>query len=307
MSMEANITPERIANSIRMDKSFNGVSAIVEGENDFKIYKMIMKSEVVRIKRAFGKEKVKKVLKLLESEKELKVIGIIDSDFDNILGSNDNIYGLFKTDYHDIEIELFNSRALEKILYLLCDEKKIKAFEDLKKQSIREIVINIVKHIGKLKLINLEQQLQLRFKPKDKNGNTIKYKKVVSDKSGDFLGVENLIDVVINYGENRTKGINVDKLKYDFVNKDINKYNILDIINGHDMANVLYIIIKYVLKSKSTLIKDYTSIEECLILAYDTEEFLDSKLYKELFTWQNNNDLEILKIHKDPRIFEKAM
>lgn len=307
MSMESSITPERIVNSIRMDKSFNGVNLIVEGENDVKIYKMIMKAEVVRIIRAFGKEKVKMVLNSLNDEKEHKVIGIVDSDFDNILGDSDNIDGLFKTDYHDIETTIFNSTALEKMLNVVCNEHRLKEFECLKKQSLKEVVIDISKHIGKLKLINQEQKLQMQFKPKDKDGKTIKYKKIVSEKNGDFLGLEKLIETAINYGENRTKGIDVNKLKRDFVNKDISEYNVLDIINGHDISNILYIIIKSILKSTSTLLKDYTCIESSLILAYNTEEFLESNLYNELIKWQSKNDFEILNKYKRTQILEKVM
>lgn len=307
MSMESSITPDRIINSIRMDKSFNGVYLIVEGENDLKIYKMIMKDEVVRIRRALGKDKVKTVLKSLNNEKEHKLIGIVDSDFDNILGSDEEIQGLFKTDYHDIETMIFDSKAFEKMVNLLCDENRLKEFESIKKQSLKEIVIDITKYIGKLKLINQEQQLQMSFKPKDKNGNTLKYKKIISDKNGDFLGVDKLIDTVISYGKNRTKGIDIEKLKQDYIKKDISIYNNYNIINGHDISNIVYILLKYVLKSSSPLLKDYTCIEKSLILAYNFQDFSRFSLYKQLIEWQVNNCIQLLNEEISMPVHNKAI
>ena len=62
--MEAYITPERTANAIMQDSRFNGYYLIVEGKKDVKLYGKFINEETIRIKPAFGNEKVKKVLKI---------------------------------------------------------------------------------------------------------------------------------------------------------------------------------------------------------------------------------------------------
>ena len=85
--MEQYITPERTANAILQDNSFNGYYLVVEGNKDVKLYGKFVNNQDFRIKPAFGNEKVKEVLSILEDRGFDKRIGIIDSDFNIGVGS----------------------------------------------------------------------------------------------------------------------------------------------------------------------------------------------------------------------------
>ena len=45
--------------------------------------------------------------------------------------------------------------------------------------------------------------------------------------------------------------------------------DLMQLVNGHDLANFLYILMKKILKSKNKMLNDFTCIEDSLILAYD--------------------------------------
>src|SRR3546814_17783638 len=91
--MEQYITPDRIANAIMQDNSFKGHYLIVEGVKDVKFYQKYIDPTSFRIWEAFGRENVKLVLKLLNERGCHRRIGVIDSDFNAILISEERRVG----------------------------------------------------------------------------------------------------------------------------------------------------------------------------------------------------------------------
>lgn len=295
--MREYITPERIANSIVQERVFSGYNLIVEGQNDYKVYNMLVDKTNVKIIQANGKENVEKVLKELDKRNFNKKLGIVDSDFDKILNVNNSNKNLLRTDFHDIEVMIFNTKALEKMLNISCpDNNKIKQIEEKKGNSIRNIVLELAEHIARLKLINKTQDLKLMFKPKNIDGNQLKYKKFISEDDLSFLGEDKLIETVLNSFDNRQKNVTNEMLKQAYENTDTSNYNIYDLVNGHDLSNILYILIKKVLKCNSKVFSDYSCVEDCLIYSYHINDIINTDLYRELQKWQDENEVEILQI-----------
>lgn len=291
--MEQDITPERIANAIMQDKDFNGFYLIVEGPKDFKLYNKFF-DKSWRIKESFGCEKVKEVLEILNLRKFSKKIGIIDSDFNHILNTKTNIDGLFYTDYHDLEVMIIKTNALDTMINVFCKSERIEAFIKVKKESIREVIFELAMEIGYLKLTNKIFDLGLVFKPQNPEGNQIKYKEFISDRTLMFLGVNRLVQSLINYSTNRTdKKLDKELIlkKYSEIRK--NPYDINHLVNGHDLTNILYILIKKVLRSTTKMLNDFNCIEDSLILSYERSEFQKTSLYKELLDWSKGNSISI--------------
>lgn len=294
--MEQQISPERVANAIMQDNSFNGFYFIVEGNKDSKVYGKFINENVVRIREAFGCDKVKAVLKILDERGFNQKIGIIDDDFKSILGVVENIDGLFITDNHDIEIMIINTHALENVLNISCSRKNIQEFEKSNEKTIREIIFNLGKEIGFIKLANKIHDLGLIFKPRHPEGNQIKYKEFISDQTLDYLGDEKLLDTVINYSRNKSKSLkDRSEIETNFQSIKTNKYNLNDLVNGHDLTNILFLLMKKVLKSRSKILADFNSVEDSLVLAYEYSDFKSTNIYTAIDNWAKIEGVEFFK------------
>lgn len=287
------ITADRIANAIMQDTSFSGYYLIVEGNKDYKLYKKFF-SENIRIREAWGCEKLREAMVILEERGFENKIGIIDSDFSRILDIKWDINDLFITDYHDIEVMMIKSNALFTVLNVYCKEEKIHEFCDI--TMIYNIIVDIGKQIGILKFVNEVYKLGLIFKPKEIEGNQLKYKEFVSEKDLSFLGVEKMIQTVINYSNGKSKNIqNFDTILQRFMELSNKNYDEDQLVNGHDLSHILFILCKKVLKSSNRMLVDFNSIEDSLILSYEAIDFVETKLFENLLKWSIENQVELFK------------
>lgn len=292
--MERYIEPDRIANAIMMDTTFNGYYLIVEGPKDYKLYSKFINNSNVKIKEAFGFDKVKMALQLLTERDFLKKIGIIDADFSRILVITNNTDELFITDSHDAEVMMYKTRALSTILRTFVSHKKITDFEKTKSKSISETLFELGAEIGLLKLANKIHDLGLLFKPKDLDGNQISYKDFICKDDLSFCGGRIMINTIINYSRNKSNNL---KSENEIVQKlsevSVNKYVLDDLVNGHDLSNILFILLKKTLSSSHKMLHDFNSIEDCLILAYEYEDFKTTQLFIDINTFGCKNGIVI--------------
>lgn len=293
--MEEYITPERTANAIMQDKSFTGHYLLVEGNKDVKLYGKFINSDNVRIKPAFGNEKVKEILSILENRGFDKKIGIIDSDFNKILKNEISIDGLFMTDDHDIEVMIIKTKALENVIRIFCSNTQIVKFEKDNNTTIRKSLLKVGKEIGYLKLANNIHDLGLIFKPKKADGNLIKYGNFTCDKTLNYLGDEKLIDTLINYSRVKSPTIkSKPEIQEVFSNLKKDEFDLNQLVNGHDLSNLLYLLMKKVLKSRNKMLVNNNSVEDSLILSYEYDFFKETELYSNLKEWSDSKNLEIL-------------
>ena len=298
--MEEYITPERTANAIMQDKSFNGYYLLVEGNKDVKLYGKFINYQNVRVKPAFGCEKVKSVLSILETRGFNKKIGIIDSDFNKILNTDINIDGLFITDDHDIEVMIIKTRALENVIRIFCSDDKIAKFEKDNKTTILNSLLNIGKEIGYLKLANKIHELGLIFKPNTPDGNLIKYTGFTCEKTLSYLGDSKLIETIINYSRVKSPEM---KAKSDVENAFLElkegDFDLNQLVNGHDLSNLLYLLMKKVLKSNNKMLVNNNSVEDSLILSYEYDYFKETNIYTNLKEWSESKNLDFFNVKKN--------
>ena len=292
--MEEHITTERIANAIMQNAPFEGHYLVVEGPKDLKLYGKFINNQEIIIKVAFGKQKVKEVIEILTKRRFDRKIGIIDADFTRITEDEVEIDGLFITDDHDIEVMVIKTRALNDVLHIFCFKSKIQEFEKKHKISVRDQIFGLGKEIGYLKLANKIYDLGLVFKPKNPEGNQIKYKNFISDKTLKYLGDEKMIGTVINYSVNKSENIQSKIIINDRLSAIKEKeYPIDQLVNGHDLINALFILMKKVLSSKNKTLQCTNSVEDSLTLAYEFNDFKTTDLYVEIKNWADKNEVNV--------------
>ncbi len=289
------MTADRTANAIMQDPTFEGTYLVVEGMKDYKLYtKFLNMGNQVEIKQVGGKDKVQTVIKILNNRGFNKKVGIIDSDFSKLTKNEANVDNLFLTDYHDIEVMMFESPALETAINMYVTTEKLETF--LNGIQLRVIILIIAEQIGLLKLAHHIHNLGLAFKPEKIDGNALKYKDFIDDRTLKFRGREKLIKAVCNYSFNRGNSVaeaNFIEEKIDELLK--NKYDLLQLVNGHDLSNIVFYLLKKVLRSQNKSLYDYNSIEDSFIMSYEARYWIKTQLFKNIYDWAELNDSNLLK------------
>jgi hypothetical protein len=297
--MLQDITPERTANAICQDKSFKGFIILVEGKKDIKLYDRFFDRTVTKLVATFGKYKLRDVFALLTQRGVERKIGLRDADFlripNNPKFDSDYAENIFPTDYHDSEVMMVKSHACRHFLRVTLDDDKLDEFEKKNALLVRDHAFRLSYNIGCLRLANKRYELGLSFKPVKPEGNRLKYKSFICSRTGVFLGNEKLINTVLEYSKNRGNSISTraeinDKL--ELILKE--NHPIDEIVNGHDMTEVLAIVVRDVMKSTSKLLQNSDCVEDLLILGFDSHEFSKTQLRAKLSGWEAASGNKIL-------------
>lgn len=290
--MQEYITPTRIANAIMQDASFKGYYLIVEGISDYHFFKKFVNQDNCSIKQAYGHMNVIEVVEILDNRQFERKLAIIDSDFkrlDNDIPSNQSI---FITDHHDIEIMIFNSPALERVLEVHYSESKFKSFQSKKGMLVKDLILSLAKPIGYLKWANKRYNLGLVFKPKNPEGKQLTYSKFIDERNMNFKGEELLLKTVMDYSNN--KGTEMKPLKEIEESYQLQLQEVADLYqlcNGHDITNLISLALRKAIGNKNL---DYRAIESDLILSFDTSEFDKTELYMALKNWEKKKGFKLL-------------
>lgn len=293
--MIENLTPARIANAILLDNTYKGLYVLVEGNKDCKLFSKFFNLEALRVRTTFGCKKMMEVFDILNSRGFNRKIGIIDRDFYDVLGNEPEIENIFITDYHDIEVMIIMTKAFEDVLRIFTIQEKVEEFEKKHGKTIREIIFELSDNIGYLKLVEKTNSFGLVFKPKQPEGNQIKYCDFISDKL-EFKGDKELIKSIVNYSRNKTsKSLDEAVISKKLSEIKKTKVDSLQLSNGHDLSNIVFIFLKKTVRSTNKMLFDNNSVEDSLILAYDFEDFKNTELYKKLLDYSKNNDIQLFR------------
>lgn len=294
--MQNSMSPNRIANAIEQDISFTGTNILVEGETDIKLYRKLTCKRLSKVKVTFGKKKMREVYKILRDRGFENVVGIRDADFLRINGKLDPNFtdDIFLTDKHDSEGMIIDSEAFNNFLVEVAKEETLNGFSK-HNGCLRSFIYELSKPIGYLRLANSQFSLGLSFKPASPEGKTLKFKKFVCEKTLSYLGDDSLINTVFEYSTNRggNKSTRPEILKKLH---EVTKLQlpIEELVNGHDLAEVLFILCKRGLKSSHCDLKSASSIESMLRLTFSKDDFSRTQLFKSLQGWEKSTNQSIL-------------
>lgn len=274
--MREQITPDRIANSIRLLRSdHEGVFLIVEGHSDKLIYERLVNKQEVRITIASGKNNAIKALSILEKENFCRVFAVIDADFSRIEQQIPDSNNLFLTDEHDLEMMLIKSAAFDKLLKERGSEEKIAAFS----KDIRETLLKLGQEIGKLRLLSLRNKLDLKFEG-------LKFGKFI-DKEKLSINIDELIRSIKNHSQKLS--LDEQQIKQDLSVISDENHDPWQLCCGHDFISILAIALCKVLGTWNANDVKKEDWERELRLAYELSYFYQTQIYQLMVNWQSNN------------------
>lgn len=292
-----NITPERIANATLMDKNFLGYRLFVEGKKDVGLYRKFTSKEDIKIIMTDGKYKMREVWRLLENKEFKNKLAIRDADFIRISGKFSNGYSdnIFITDYHDSECMIINSPTFNVFMQtVLSHEQQQKVNE--KFPDLKNHLENLIYRLGCLKLANKTDNLGLTFKPKGISDKRLDFTKFIDAKSMSFRGDNDLITAVINFSINKVKKDSIKPFDVivDSFNSILSKnHPKSEIIHGHDFSEIIYVLIRKCFKFNINITNDSDNVETLLTMAYDSQYFQNTNLFKSLNAFNLKNSANL--------------
>lgn len=275
------MSPERLLTTIdfiRLDKP-NSLFLIVEGDSDFKFFEhyvendiFILTAEYLELQTAGNKDKVIETIQMANEEGYVGIIGVIDSDFDNLIGfsSDDNLY---RTDTHDLESLLLKSeRAFKKVLTSYFPAKRITPSDVL---EVQMTLLNLAKYIGYALWCSNENRWMLQFK-------NFPIHECIDDDCE--LLTNDMFQKLIDLSDDTS--ISLEFMRQEIENKMSLNHDLWQVCRGKDMLKILARYLKYSLGkgnyNSETLSKEFR-------LSFDKDDFINTNLYNHIKEFERYN------------------
>lgn len=281
------------------DKDFKGIHILVEGRKDIGVYIKFFNKNMVKLTQTNGKYKQREAYYLLLSRKFSGMFfAIRDADFLRIEGNEkykpefeDDI---FVTDGHDSEVMMTMFNVLDDVLSVSIGYEKIFNFESKLNSTIKELAIANAYVLGCLRLANKKYNLGLSFKPEKLEGNRIKFKKFIN-KHSFLIDKNDMIHIICEYSKNRGETVSQNNYILEKLNETIElKQDIYEIINGHDLSEIICVMISQGLNNKNHIFTHPNHFEESLALSFERSKFKKTNLYEKICQWQSKkNDIDL--------------
>ena len=280
--MRESITPDRIANKIRLLRTQHpGSFLIAEGDTDARVWESLVDPTKCCVENAFNKDNAVNVLNILEQANVAGVLAVVDADFDILEKTVPLSPNLLLTDTHDLETMLLKSPALEKVLREHGSTEKIERFP----QDIRQTLLESAKIIGYLRWASLKFNYCLKFEG-------LAFNKFVDDRTL-ILEESKLIQTVKN--KSQKLGLDEQQIRANMDSLKTDTQDMWYVCCGHDMISILSIGLCKALGSFSSQKADPNVLESYLRVAYESAHFRETKLYRSIQRWeQTNKPFEVL-------------
>ena len=143
--------PGSIAAEIKMMRMVHdGAFLVVEGLNDLRFWRP-RRHDTCELVDGEGKSNVVGAVHRLDAENIPGVLGIVDDDFDSLMGISLTSRNLVATDAHDLECLLCRSPALNKVLAEFGIAQKIQEFEEAAGIDVRGGLLERTMVFGRLR------------------------------------------------------------------------------------------------------------------------------------------------------------
>jgi len=270
------VTPDRIANQVRMRRSSHkGSFLIVEGRSDKLVYERFIDGTNCEFSIASGKDNAVAAIRILEQDNFAGVLAIIDADFCRLELNLPSSSNLLLTDEHDLEMMLLKSLALDKVLSERGSEDKINKFG----KNIRLTLLERGKKIGYLRWVSLKDDLSLKFEE-------LSFSRFI-DKATLVIDTGKLIKAVKDHSQKFA--LREQDIQNSIETLEKAAYDPWQVCCGHDIICILSIGLSKVWGSWKTNEIRSDILERELRLAYEYAYFRSTQLYKSIQQWEVKN------------------
>ena len=272
--------PDSIAAEIKMTRMVHdGAFLVVEGVSDVRFWRTRRHGNCELVDGE-GKGNVVGAVGRLDAEDFPGVLGIVDDDYDSLMGMSRTSENLVATDAHDLECLLCRSAALESVLAEFGVAGKIQTFEEAAGVDVRTGLLERAMVFGRLRWAAARYDLDIDFE-------TLRVPRFIDTDTWAVDG-EELFRAVSRNGSSHD---------CDWLGRRIAGLPPADpwcVARGHDMIEILRIGLQRVL-GKLPVSEGPDDIARVLRAAMSLGELQRTTLYTDMRTWEGANAYLVLR------------
>jgi hypothetical protein len=275
------INASNLAVTVKMLRStFTGAFLLLEGDCDGRLFNRFIDPNSCRTFFCYGREKLLGVVEILERDTFAGFLAVADNDSSMIFGERIASNNVIVTDENDIELVIFQSDVLERVLAEYCNSENVAAFEQAKNEPIRSTFVRVAGTLGALRCLSKLNAWHLRFEDM-----TLQFEQ--------RRDIEISIDQQIEHLRGRSQGTTMPLLPQvrqemdDFRGKfpDAHKY-----VSGHDLCGVICKSIHDVFgRAHVALTRKAAAVEEVFRAAFSEENFRATTVFADIKAWEVRN------------------
>ena len=263
--------PGSIAAEIKMTRMVHdGAFLVVEGVNDLRFWST-RRHDACELVDGEGKFNVVGAVHRLDAEDIPGVLGIVDDDYDSLMGSSRTSRNLVATDAHDLECLLCRSPALNKVLAEFGIDRKIQEFEEAAGIGVRGGLLERAMVFGRLRWAARRHDLDI-------DSGAIHVPRFIDTDTWTVDG-DALARAVSSGGSPH----DCDVLKRHL--EELPSADPWRVAHGHDMIQILRIGLRRVLGTLPAS-KGTEDIARVLRAAISLDELQRTMLYADMRTWE---------------------
>ena len=265
-------TPGTLVAEIKMSRmSHEGAFLLVEGKDDIRFWTPTSRRHAnCELVDGEGKRNVIEGIQKLDATSFVGVLGIVDSDYDPLIGISIESENLLLTDAHDLECLLCRSSALDKVLAEYGNRPKIERFENKTGDDVRTGLLERALVFGRLRWAAVRSDPVI-----DLGG--LRVPRFVDEKTWIVASEELLCETL--------PGSSDDALE---LKRCIDELDPWYVVHGHDMVEFLRIGLRHTLGDipASVGVKE---IGRMLRAAMTPDDLQATKLWRAMRTWEAAN------------------
>ncbi len=256
---------------------------LVEGATDERFWAVHVDFRACQIRPTGGRDKALSILQTVRDEGKSGFVAVLDADFDRLEGSLLLDADIVWTDFHDLDLMLLSSPALEKLLFEVASRKKWQDFEAAERVTVREALLARGVEMGRLRWLSRREGLGLSFRKAEKGGTFrhVDHRKLCDDKTWK-LNAAKLVKTVLDFSSD-PRTVPGDLLSRMKALPDADPWQLCV---GHDLVGLLAVGLRSKLGSRNLDIED---IEERLRLAFERAHLEGTEMFAALQRWQQDN------------------
>ncbi len=265
-----------IAAEIRMERQqHRGSFLLLEGATDIKRLARVVDEQCCSFVNCFGKETVRDATEILYDEGFPGVLGMVDADFERVLGTITEHEGLIFSEHHDFDLDVASSGCFEPYLLEVADHVKIDAIGG--PRSLFTAIIDSLKPLGALRYSNVRHSLGYSLSRVDMD---LFY-------DGKSIDIDEMIESV-SWGKHdcaeSKRNLRAFIDRYNSSNIDL-----MQLTSGHDFCEALGIALRDFAGSRRAPQTWRSEIEMHFRLAFDREHFQGTSAASAIHAWQAAN------------------
>lgn len=277
--MKSHITGLDLANTVRMAHLQRRVTfVLVEGETDLYCLRTFILCQFCEILVCHGRDNVFQAVESLDGSQEPGFLAVVDADYDLLEGKGPASANCIFTDFRDLIMVLFSSRALEKLLIEKGSPMKIAAFEAQVGKPVRDAILECARPLGYLRWLNRRGGLNLVFRD-------LNVAKAVDREtlSLDFVRVTQVL-------AQRSPGDhNHVYLMDQVVALTDPSHDPRYVCCGHDAVSILGLGLRKAIGSQTAIHTEVDVLERDLRLAFDWDCFEKTLIHDHIRSWEQQN------------------